>query len=88
MKSVKKSKVTIQFFNGAIIDAENTNLRFIEPYRIVFMSKEKEPHKYLIALVFDEELGSPLTIFANTISDETKCSVTKLITTVNENIGI
>lgn len=39
-----------------------------------------------MALVFDEELGSNLTIFINEIGEINKCSVSKLIKIVNENI--
>ena len=86
LENVNKRKLDIAFLNGAIIEPNNANIRFIEPYKIIFKSKSSNPTKYLVALIFDEELGSNLTIFINEIGEINKCSVTKLIKLVNENI--
>ncbi len=86
LENVNKRKLNITFLNGAIIEPNNANIRFIEPYKIIFKSKSSNPTKYLVALVFDEELGSNLTIFINEIGEINKCSVSKLIKIVNENI--
>ena len=85
-RGVNKRKLNISFIDSAIIEMKNTNMRIIEPYRIVFKSKSDNPTKYLVALVFDEELGSSLTIFINEIRETNKCSITKLLKVVNENI--
>ena len=39
LSGVKKRQLDIQFLDGAFIEAENTNIRFIEPYKVIFKSK-------------------------------------------------
>ena len=86
LSGVKQRQLDIQFLDGAFIEAENTNIRFIEPYKVIFKSKSDDPTKYLVALIFDKELGSDLTIFVNEIGAINKCSITRLLQLVNGNI--
>jgi len=85
-EGVKQRKVNIEFKNGANIIAPDTNIRFIEPYKVLFTSKRTNPTRYLIALIFDDELTNKHTIFINEIKDSNKCSLTKLIQVVNDNL--
>ena len=86
LENVNKRKLNITFLNGAIIEPKNANIRFIEPYKVIFKSKSDDPTKYLVALIFDKELGSDLTIFVNEIGAINKCSITRLLQLVNGNI--
>ena len=86
LSGVKKRQLDIQFLDGAFIEAENTNIRFIEPYKVIFKSKDNNPTKYLVALIFDKELGSNLNIFINEIGEINKCSITRLLQIVNDSI--
>ncbi|MFV0250198.1 MAG: hypothetical protein ACK5HP_04110 [Bacilli bacterium] len=76
----------MQFKDGADIIAEDTNIRFIEPYKILFTSKRNNPTRYLMALIFEDVLTYKPTIFINEIKQNNKCSMTKLIQVVNDNI--
>lgn len=84
--SVKTRKVNIQFNDGADIFSENTNIRFVEPYKVLFISKKTNPSKFLVALIFDDELTDKPTIFVNEIKQSNKCSLTRLIKVVNDNL--
>lgn len=86
LSGVKKRQLDITFIDGAFIEAENTNIRFIEPYKVIFKSKDNNPTKYLVALIFDKELGSNLTIFINEIGAINKCSITRLLQLVNDSV--
>ena len=86
LQNVKKRHLDIHFIDGAFIEIEDTNIKFIEPYKVIFKSKSSEPTKYLVALIFDKELGSKQTIFINEIGEVNKCSITKLFQLVNNNI--
>ena len=83
---VNVRKVNITYYNGAYIIAEDTNIRFIQPYKVLFASKRTKPTRYLIALIFDDELTNKSTIFINEIKETNKCSLTKLIQVVNDNL--
>lgn len=85
-EGVKKRKVNMEFKNGANIIVEDTNIRFIEPYKVLFTSKRANPTRYLVALIFDDELTNKHTFFINEIKDSNKCSLTKLIQVVNDNL--
>ena len=86
LSGVKKRQLNITFIDGAFIVAENTNIKFIEPYKVIFKSKDNNPTKYLVALIFDKELGSNLTIFTNKIGLANKCSITRLLQLVNDSV--
>ena len=85
-EGVKIRKVNMQFKDGANIIAENTNIRFIEPYKVLFTSKRTNPTRYLTALIFDDERTNKPIIFVNEIKESNKCSLTKLIQVVNDNL--
>lgn len=51
LSGVKKRQLDITFIDGAFIEAENTNIRFIEPYKVIFKSKDNKPTKYSVASV-------------------------------------
>lgn len=86
LSGVKKRQLNITFIDGAFIEAENTNIKFVEPYKVIFESKTNKPTKYLVALIFDKELGSNLTIFTNEIGAINKCSITRLLQLVNDSV--
>jgi len=85
-EGVKTRNVNMEFKDGANIIAEDTNIRFIQPYKILFTSKRNNPMRYLVALIFDDELTNKPTIFINEIKQSNKCSLTKLIQVVNDNL--
>jgi hypothetical protein len=85
-EGVKVRKVNIEFKNGADIIAPDTNIRFIEPYKVLFTSKRTNPMRYLVALIFADETTNKPTIFINEIKQSNKCSLTRLIQVVNDNL--
>lgn len=85
--NVKKCQVTIHFIDGAIIENKKTNIRFIQPFKVVFESKSTNPIKYLVAIIFNEDLGSKQTIFINSIGIANKCSISRLFKLVNDSIN-
>ena len=54
LQNVKKRHLDIHLIDGAFIEIEDTNIKFIEPYKVIFKSKSSEPTKYLVALIFDK----------------------------------
>ncbi|CDF12024.1 unknown [Mycoplasma sp. CAG:776] len=76
----------MRFYDGADVIADKTNIRFIEPYKILFKSKTKTPQRFMVALIFESKGNKP-TIFINEIADYNKCSLTKLIKIVNDNLS-
>lgn len=84
-QGVNIRKVNIEYYDGADIMADNTNIRFIEPYKVLFTSKNQNPKRYLVALIFAN--CDKQTIFVNEIGEHNKVSLTKLIKVVNDNIN-
>lgn len=84
-KNINKSKVEMSFINGADVFAENTNIRFVEPYKVLFSSRNVKPKKIVLALIFDNYNGKPI-IFINEIGEHNKVSMTKLIQLVTKSL--
>lgn len=79
INGVKKHQLDIIFIDGSFIEVENTNIKFIEPYKVTFKSKYNNLTKYLVVLIFDKELESNLDIFTNEIGTINKCSIISLL---------
>ena len=79
LNGAKKHQLDITFIDGSFIEAENTNINFIESYKAIFKSKYNNLTKYLVVLIFDKELESNLAIFTNEIGTINKCSIISLL---------
>ena len=53
----------------------------------MFESKSTNPIKYLVAIIFNEDLGSKQTIFINSSGIANKCSISRLFKLVNDSIN-
>lgn len=76
----------MKFYDGADVLADKTNIRFIEPYKVLFKSKSKVLQRFIVALIFENKGNKP-TIFINEIAYYNKCSLSKLIQIVNDNLS-
>ena len=53
----------------------------------MFESKSTNPIKYLVAIIFNEDLESKQTIFINSSGIANNCSISRLFKLVNDSIN-
>lgn len=82
-KKIKQS-IKMTFYNGATINVDSFNLTILEPYKVVFKSK----NKVILVFITENTLtgGSRYNFFANVISKDSKHSFNNIINIINAHL--